>query len=113
MGESTVTNVSVLLKNTWVPTYRARLRRLWKPGQIAIGAREFVCSVDLFVRSRVLREGVVRHTGAWADMWSSVALPMISERGARQKHGDNGSGTEANVPVKAPERAWAVLAPPR
>jgi hypothetical protein len=49
---------------------------------------------------------------AWADLWASAALPRISNQGASQKYGHNGSGTEANMPVKAPERAWADLAPP-
>ena len=43
---------------------------------------------------------------------SVIVLPRMSNQGARQKHGHNGSGTEANMPVQAPERAWAVLASP-
>ena len=50
--------------------------------------------------------------GAWADLGASAARPRISNQGASQKYGHNGSGTEANMPVKAPERAWAGLAPP-
>ena len=50
--------------------------------------------------------------GAWADLGASAARPRIPNQGASQKSGHNGNGTEAKMPVKAPERGWADLAPP-